>query len=119
MISSIWSSNISDVKNFPLITFINFFKNHALFNLKKRPSYNPLIIHYHDLKKTYNDIVFNENFLKLYKKFCPGPLTFILNKNKNSKIPKIPNITHLPKKHPTTEFIDITQILCCTSYLNY
>ena len=30
MISSIWSSNIDDVKNFPLITFINFFKNHAL-----------------------------------------------------------------------------------------
>ncbi len=39
MISSIWSSNISDVKNFPLITFINFFKNHALFNLKKRPQW--------------------------------------------------------------------------------
>ena len=39
MISSIWSTNINDVKNFPLITFINFFKNHALFNLKKRPQW--------------------------------------------------------------------------------
>ena len=39
MISSIWSNNIDDVKNFPLITFINFFKNHALFNLKKRPKW--------------------------------------------------------------------------------
>ena len=57
-----------------------------IFNLKKRPSYNPLIIHYHDLKKTYNDIVLNKYFLKLYKKFCPGPLTFILKKNKNSRV---------------------------------
>ncbi len=39
MISSIWSSNIDDVKKFPLITFINFFKNHALFNLKNRPQW--------------------------------------------------------------------------------
>ena len=39
MISSIWSSNIDDVKKFPLITFINFFKNHALFNFKDRPQW--------------------------------------------------------------------------------
>ena len=39
MISSIWSSNIDDVKKFPLITFINFFKNHALFNFKNRPQW--------------------------------------------------------------------------------
>ena len=57
-----------------------------IFYLKKRPHNNPLIIHYHDLKKTYNDIVLNEHFLKLYKKFCPGPLTFILKKNKNSRV---------------------------------
>ncbi len=39
MISSIWSSDIDDVKNFPLITFINFFKNHALFKFKNRPKW--------------------------------------------------------------------------------
>ncbi len=39
MISSIWSSNTDDVKKFPLITFINFFKNHALFNFKNRPQW--------------------------------------------------------------------------------
>ena len=39
MISSIWSSNIDDVKQFPLITFINFFKNHALFKFKNRPKW--------------------------------------------------------------------------------
>ncbi len=39
MISSIWSSDVEDVKNFPLITFINFFKNHALFKFKNRPQW--------------------------------------------------------------------------------
>ncbi len=39
MISSIWSSDIEDVKFFPLITFINFFKNHALFKFKNRPKW--------------------------------------------------------------------------------
>ena len=35
------------------------------------------------------DCSFNNDFLKLYKKFCPGPITFILNLKKNSKISKI------------------------------
>ena len=39
LISSIWSSNIRDVKNFPLISFLNFFNNHGLFNLSKRPQW--------------------------------------------------------------------------------
>ena len=32
------------------------------------------------------DVVINKYFKKLYKKFCPGPITFILKKKKNSKI---------------------------------
>tara|TARA_B100001109_G_scaffold253834_1_gene252264 strand:+ start:727 stop:1662 length:936 start_codon:yes stop_codon:yes gene_type:complete len=57
-----------------------------IFKLKKRPKNNPLIVHYynhHDLRKDCN---FNNDFLKLYKKFCPGPITFILDLKKNSKI---------------------------------
>jgi L-threonylcarbamoyladenylate synthase len=60
-----------------------------IFRLKKRPSNNPLIIHYYDLKKLKSDCDFNNDFLKLYKKFCPGPITFILNKKKTSKISKV------------------------------
>ena len=60
-----------------------------IFRLKKRPANNPLIIHYYDLKKLKNDCDFNDNFLKLYKRFCPGPITFILNQKKTSKISKI------------------------------
>ena len=60
-----------------------------IFRLKKRPMNNPLIIHYYDLKKLKDDCDLNVDFLKLYKRFCPGPITFILNQKKSSKISKI------------------------------
>ncbi len=57
-----------------------------IFKIKNRPKKNPLIIHYHDVADAKKDVLLNKNFFLLYKKFCPGPLTFILRKNKNSKI---------------------------------
>jgi L-threonylcarbamoyladenylate synthase len=60
-----------------------------IFNVKKRPSRNPLIIHYGKIKDLYKDAELNSNFFKLYKKFCPGPITFILKKKTSSKISKI------------------------------
>jgi L-threonylcarbamoyladenylate synthase len=57
-----------------------------IFNLKDRPVSNPLIIHYYNIEKALDDIIINNYFKKLYKKFCPGPITFILKKKKNSKI---------------------------------
>ena len=59
-----------------------------IFKLKKRPSFNPLIIHYKNLKVLKKDVELNSDFLKLYKAFCPGPITFILNKSKKCKISK-------------------------------
>ncbi len=60
-----------------------------IFRLKKRPTNNPLIIHYYDLKKLKDDCDLNSDFFKLYKRFCPGPITFILNQKKKSKISKV------------------------------
>ncbi len=57
-----------------------------IFKLKKRPKINPLIVHYDSFKQASKDVYLNENFRKLYKKFCPGPLTFILKKKRKSKI---------------------------------
>ncbi len=57
-----------------------------IFKLKGRPKKNPLIVHYYNINHAMRDIVLNKNFKKLYKKFCPGPITFILKKKKNSKI---------------------------------
>ena len=51
-----------------------------IFRLKRRPKLNPLIIHYYNIEKITEDVVINNNFKKLYKKLCPGPITFILKK---------------------------------------
>ena len=59
-----------------------------IFKLKKRPTNNPLIVHYSDIDKLKNDCVINDNFIKLYNKFSPGPITFILKLKKISKISK-------------------------------
>tara|TARA_B100001057_G_scaffold264625_1_gene264819 strand:+ start:944 stop:1888 length:945 start_codon:yes stop_codon:yes gene_type:complete len=59
-----------------------------IFNLKKRPMNNPLIVHYYDINMLKEDCHFNNNFIKLYDRFSPGPITFILKLKKNSKISK-------------------------------
>ena len=60
-----------------------------IYKLKKRPKNNPLIVHYLNHQILKKDCIFNNNFLKLYKILCPGPITFILDLKKNSKISKI------------------------------
>ena len=60
-----------------------------IFKLKKRNKRNPLIVHYCNLKMLNKDCVINEEFLKLYKEYCPGPITFVLKLKKNSNISKI------------------------------
>ena len=70
----------------------NAYSNKAckkIYKLKKRPKNNPLIVHYLNNQILKKDCYFNNDFLKLYKKFCPGPITFVLNLKKNSKISKI------------------------------
>jgi L-threonylcarbamoyladenylate synthase len=69
----------------------NAYKDSAVkkvFNLKKRPKNNPLIVHYHDIDSLKQDCLINDNFIKLYKKFSPGPITYILKLKKDSKISK-------------------------------
>ena len=69
----------------------NAYKNSAvkkIYHLKKRPKNNPLIVHYHDIDSLKKDCLINDNFTKLYKKFSPGPITYVLQLRKNSKISK-------------------------------
>ena len=66
----------------------NAYSNSAvkkIYLLKKRPKINPLIVHYHNLNQIKNDVLINQKFLKLYKKLCPGPITFVLKKKKIQK----------------------------------
>jgi len=60
-----------------------------IYKIKKRPKNNPLIVHYLNNQILKKDCNFNNDFLKLYKTFCPGPITFILDLKKNSKISRI------------------------------
>ena len=72
----------------------NAYSNKAvkkIFKLKKRPSNNPLIIHYYNLDELKKDCNINDNFKKLYKRFSPGPITYVLSVKKNSKISKFAN----------------------------
>ena len=72
----------------------NAYSNYAVqkvYKLKKRPKNNPLIVHYSNVNDLKKDCLINDNFKKLYKKFSPGPITYILNLKKNSKISK--NVT--------------------------
>ena len=66
-----------------------------IFKLKKRTKKNPLIVHYHNLKMLKNDCQTNAYFIKLYKKLCPGPITFVLRLKKSSNISK--NVTNKKK----------------------
>jgi len=69
----------------------NAYSNKAvkkIFKLKKRPSNNPLIVHYYNMNELKKDCNINDNFKKLYKRFSPGPITYVLSVKKNSKISK-------------------------------
>ena len=66
-----------------------------IFTLKKRPKRNPLIVHYYNLKYLKKDCIINNSFIRLYKKFCPGPISFVLKLKKNSLISK--NVTNKKK----------------------
>ena len=69
----------------------NAYSNKAvkkIYTLKKRPKNNPSIVHYSNINQLKKDCVLNKNFFILYKKFCPGPITFILKIKKESRISK-------------------------------
>ncbi|MEJ5264263.1 MAG: L-threonylcarbamoyladenylate synthase [Bacteroidales bacterium] len=59
-----------------------------IFELKQRPSFDPLIVHIASVDEIYSLISSNdERILKLAEKFWPGPLTIVLPKS--TRIPDI------------------------------
>ena len=67
----------------------NAYSNSAIkkiFKIKKRLKKNPLIIHYYNLNHAKKDVLLDKKFYKIYKKFSPGPITYIVKKKNNSKI---------------------------------
>jgi L-threonylcarbamoyladenylate synthase len=59
-----------------------------IFEIKKRPSFNPLILHISDLIQLKDIVVFrNFQTQEIIKRFWPGPLTIVLEKT--DKVPDI------------------------------
>ena len=58
----------------------------SVYNLKKRPIFNPLIIHVDTLEMAKKIAVFNDLSKKIAKYFWPGPLTLILPRRKNKLV---------------------------------
>ena len=50
----------------------------GIFEVKGRPSFNPLISHIAEIDEMKEFVVADERALELAKKFWPGPLTFVL-----------------------------------------
>ena len=57
-----------------------------IYQIKKRPDFNPLIIHVNSLEMTEKIAFLNDDAIKLIKKYWPGPLTLILPKKKTKLI---------------------------------
>lgn len=64
-----------------------------IYSVKKRPQFNPLIIHSNTIEKFKNwGIVFNNDAQKLAEAFMPGPITLVLPTSSN--IPQIVTAGH-------------------------
>ena len=61
----------------------------SIFKVKKRPSTNPIISHFKNIKQIEKYFILNKYEKNIGSKFWPGPLTIILKKRKNSKISKL------------------------------
>ncbi len=79
MVAAIWSMPPYEAKQLPLNFFINFFKNHGLFNLKNRPQWFTVS----NRSKTYVNTVINQISGEYYKNY---PIKKISRNNNNIKI---------------------------------
>ena len=57
-----------------------------IYQVKKRPFNNPLICHFPNIREIEKNFILKEKDYELANTFWPGPLTLILEKNKESKI---------------------------------
>ena len=57
-----------------------------VYNLKKRPLLNPLIIHVNSIDLAEKISVINNDSRKIMEEFWPGPLTLILTRKKNNLV---------------------------------
>jgi L-threonylcarbamoyladenylate synthase len=65
------------------------YSHHAvkkIFDTKRRPYKNPLIVHYYSIEQIESDVFFTENARKIGNAFWPGPITIVVYKKRSSKL---------------------------------
>ena len=92
-----------------------------IYQVKKRPFDNPLICHFANINEIEKNFTLQEKDYELANTFWPGPLTLILEKNKESKItPLLSNNQNLVGcRIPNNEIAIITakNVLCLLIFL--
>ena len=94
-----------------------------IFKIKRRPFFNPLIVHCCDINQMKQFHCINEPLLeKMIADFCPGPITFILKKT--DKVNSIITAHHskvglrIPKHPLTLKLIQETGLAVCAPSAN-
>ena len=65
--------------------------NQAIYKIKGREFKKPLALLFKNIEDARRYVKFNETALILAKKFCPGPISFVLPKSDNCNLPYIIN----------------------------
>lgn len=60
-----------------------------IYEAKGRPSFNPLILHFSDLKSLKKHVVWTDQAEQLAQAFWPGPLTMVLPKSAQSDVSQL------------------------------
>ena len=78
-----------------------------IYNLKKRPLFNPLIIHVNSIDLAEKISVINDDSRKIMEEFWPGPLTLILTRKKNSLVHElaVSGLESIAIRIPSSEFV--------------
>ena len=56
----------------------------GVYKIKKRPKDNPLALFVDSIKQVENVAIISSGFCKLFEKFSPGPITYVLKKKPDS-----------------------------------
>ena len=78
-----------------------------VYNLKKRPLFNPLIIHVNSIELAEKISVINDDSRKIMEEFWPGPLTLILTRKKNNLVHElaVSGLETIAIRIPSSEFV--------------
>lgn len=118
MASSIWSSSLNEIKQYPFEQFVNFFSNHGLLNLTNRPKWrtvkNGSQSYVKKIIEKENIIALKNVYIEIYK-IKKGKLILRINKKEEQydhviiavHSDQVKNVNKIPNLNNTKIFEDI------------